>query len=436
MKKHPLLAIILLLAATSFAQTKYEPQILILSPNSIKVGKQFEVQINELNKRIREQMDSLTQGGIADQDEFKKQPENWQRMQLADFEYVKKMDFFKQVNFISTRYLTYRFGEQFPDLLILPKDIKSGGGLAELGKLAGKEHLQYILNFPSVELYQQQGISYSKIRLQLYDNDTRKLVLDHDYIGNWKNPGFEFCCQDSSLDCTISNALSQALADVIDSVMFNSPKIKREISLAGERSGILSKELNKPFDKDLVKSVVTNDSNINPGSMYQCLISDDKTKFVAFFLEPSQPGFDMLKGNKKDKNINVITNKDIRDSGYLDQAPQLYAYTVCGVQYKGKWYYEKENVTYFDAATQEEGRLKHFNQLQLYNFFKDNSIEVNPDFWQTKFFEQIKDITKDPKWEKYGKEMFELEEKENRPYIGMYKIVADQLKKEQAAKGQ
>ena len=170
--------------------------------------------------------------------------------------------------------------------------------------------------------------------------------------------------------------------------------------------------------------------------MYQCLTDVGKTKFVGFFLEPSQPGFEMLKGNKKDKNINVITSKDIRDSGYLDQAPQLYAYTVCGVQYKGKWYYEKENVTYFDAATQEEGRLKYFNQLQLYNFFKDNSTEVNPDFWQTKFFEQIKDITKDPKWEKYGKEMFELEEKENRPYIGMYKIVADQLKKEQAAKGQ
>jgi hypothetical protein len=43
-------------------------------------------------------------------------------------------------------------------------------------------------------------------------------------------------------------------------------------------------------------------------------------------------------------------------------------------------------------------------------------------------FEKITDKRKDPNWEKY-KDMWGDEERENRAYIGLYELVADQLKK-------
>ena len=124
----------------------------------------------------------------------------------------------------------------------------------------------------------------------------------------------------------------------------------------------------------------------------------------------------------------LYLGKNIKDSGYLDAIPQTYAYIVKGVKYKNKWYYEKSNVTYFEPEDNEEGRLQFFNNLQEWNFFGEGSTRPNPDFWETSLFAKIQDKRKDPDWDKYGTTIWKSEEEENRKYIGMYEIVADQLK--------
>ena len=73
-------------------------------------------------------------------------------------------------------------------------------------------------------------------------------------------------------------------------------------------------------------------------------------------------------------------------------------------------------------------QLQFLNNLQDWNFFKIDSTTFNPDFWETNLFNKIKDIRKDPEWNKYGKTIWKTEEEENRNYIGLYEIVADQLK--------
>jgi hypothetical protein len=40
-------------------------------------------------------------------------------------------------------------------------------------------------------------------------------------------------------------------------------------------------------------------------------------------------------------------------------------------------------------------------------------------------------LTKHPDWEKYGDDMWKHQELEDRPYIGLYRVVAEQMKKEQ-----
>jgi hypothetical protein len=109
--------------------------------------------------------------------------------------------------------------------------------------------------------------------------------------------------------------------------------------------------------------------------------------------------------------------------------PSIYACIVLGVNYKSKWYVSRQNVTYFDAADLDEGKKVFFDNLQKWDFFKDNSVEFNSDFWETNLFAKVPDLTKDPKWDKYKDSMWKSDEVRNRPYIGMYKIVADHLRK-------
>ena len=141
----------------------------------------------------------------------------------------------------------------------------------------------------------------------------------------------------------------------------------------------------------------------------------------------SAQDFKTLKDNKKDKNVNIISNNDIKDDGFLDDIPKTYAYIVKGVKYEDKWYYEKSNVTYFEAKTLNDGQHFFFNNLQKWNFFKENSTEFNPDFWETELFKKVPDLKKDPDWEKYGESMWKTDEINKRPYIGFYDIVANKM---------
>jgi hypothetical protein len=291
---------------------------------------------------------------------------------------------------------------------------------------------QYVLNFPEVLFYKDNGISYVKLGVQLYDRSVDKLVIDKTYIGDWRNPGFEFACEDSSLDCTINNALLQALDNIIYAVASESPTLKKERKLHMERLQVLSDRLDRKFDKSFISNVISStDSTIHVGNMYQALISEDESKFVAFFLEHvPKEDFKKLSTDNGDQEVNIINNFDIRDSGYLDNIPQTYAYIVKAVKYKGQWYYEKSNATFFEPQDDKGGRLQFFDNLQQWNFFRSGSTELNPEFWETALFKKVPDLRKDPDWKKYGDSIWKSEEEENRPYVGLYEIVADKLKKQ------
>ncbi|HVU55988.1 MAG TPA: hypothetical protein VHD83_13080 [Puia sp.] len=427
MKKTLSFLVASLIAACSFGQTNYDPRILILSPGNVKAERSFEKDIKGYDDEIKKD----TRDRSLDPKELQQQPANIQRMMKSEVEYRKHMTFVKEISFRSEQYLSYRFYEKFTNLLILLKDTPSNGKMEDLKKLAESTQLQYVLSFPSVSFYKEDGISYARLAVQLYDHATGSLLIDTTFTGDWFNPGFEFACQDSSLTCTIHNSIAQALDKVIYNVAVNSPTLKREKELWRQRLDVLRHDqYARSFDKSFIENIIpAKDSNITMSSLYQLMVNDDKTKFVGFFLEKrGRQGFKQLSENKQDNNVRILNEKNIRDTGYLNDMPQTYAYIVKAVKYQGKWYYEKANVTYFEPHDKDEGHLEYFNNLQEWGFFKENSTTPDPDFWETHLFEKVKDLRKDPDWDKYGTTIWKTEEEENRNYIGMYKIVADQLK--------
>ena len=204
--------------------------------------------------------------------------------------------------------------------------------------------------------------------------------------------------------------------------------IKKKKQLSQERLNVLSnKYLNKDFDEQFIKTVLPENNN-NP---FQLLMNNDKTKFVAFFIQQvSSQNFKDLTKNKKDKNVKIISPNDIKDKEFLEEIPRTYAYIIKAVKYNGKWYYEKSNVTYFQASSIKNGEEQYFNNLQQWNFFKENSTVFNPDFWETELFGKVQDLKKDPDWDKYGDDMWKADEANNRKYVGQYEIVVDKLREQ------
>lgn len=412
----------------------YEPKILILTPNDFEYEKSFEKDIDSKNAELSKNSKTTKESDIIKSDEFQQLSENIQKIALSEIKFTEKLDFSKKASWISEQYLSNRFYERFKNLLILLSDKKSNGNLQELKGIADTEKMQYVLNFPRIVLFKRDGIKFAKIAVQLFDNTTQSFLIDSEYEGDWRNQGFEFGCKDKSIDCTINNALSKALVDVIFQIASNNPTIKRERELSQLRfDELLKKYYSKPNNKDFLKPVMPQPaSNILLTNQFQIIVDPTETKFVAFFIEQvSAQDFKTMKDSNGDKNVNIISSKDSKDSkeeGFLDDVPQTYAYIVMGVKFNDKWYYEKFNVTYFEAKNLEEGKQEYFCNLVKWNFFKENSTEFNPEFWETSLFKKIEDLKQNPDWDKYGKRMWKTQESNNRPYIGYYEIVANGLK--------
>lgn len=433
MKKTSLIFLIVVSSLSCFAQDKFEPHILILSPKNIAYDPSLQHEIDTNSVNLKKMVAGTTAALAAEQGKNSDQPENIKLMQQNSIDFLQHITVFNQILLYMQQYLTYRFYEKFPNCLVLIKNEKSKINNAELQAVADSGKTPYILNFPSISFYKQNGQTYCKLALQLYDRASNSLLIDKEYSGDWNNPGFEFSCQAGTMGCTINNAMAAAMPDVIEKIASNNPTLIREKQLVMERAAYISSSIYpQTFDASLVKKVIpASDQNIQLANIYQCFYNGDKTKFAAFFLKTVNKDAKALLRDNSDKNVKVLTKKDIKDTGYFDQKLQTYAYIVKGLFYNQKWYYEKTEVTYFDADNETNGKIEYLNNLQGWDFFEENTAKPDDGFWEGKLFEKITDKRKDPNWEKY-KDMWESEERENRDYIGLYEMVADQLKKENA----
>jgi len=439
MKRLPLITLLILLynCVTCAAQTKFEPQILILAPGDFTFDPSLKKEVDLKNDNLKKSILHAQQTLAKQNDKESTQPANIKLIQQSSINFLQNLDLAKELSMLAQQYLVYRFYEKFPNCLILLKDEKANGNRDALQKIANKEHIPYVLNFSKVSLYRQKGEIYCKLQMQLYEEQSNKLLIDKEYAGDWNNPGFEFSCEQGSIDCTINNALSFAMPDVISEVASNNPTLIKERALAAQRLNYISTEVYpQKFDDGLIRQVIpAANTDIGLNDLYQCFYNKDHSKFVAFFIKilddkDAKP----ILSEKKDKNVNIITSKDIHDPGYLNQSPKTYAYIVCGVQYQNKWYTEKSEVTYFDAANLEEGKIEFLNNLQSWGYFADDTAKPGNNFWEGSLFEKIKDKRKDPNWTKYKDDIWKTEELENRDYIGMYELVANVLKKEKEDK--
>ena len=407
---------------------KFDPQLLILSPDKVSFSPQAAKEIDEINIKLKGSPGEASA-------EKEKLAENIKLMEESAASFRSQLDFFKQMPLIAQGYLAYRFYERFPQTLILVKDAKAEG-MAALARLAESEQMPYILGFPSVNLVKEKNRYVVYLRVQLYEQESNSLLIDKEYKGDDRNPGFEFSCTDGSLNCTLNNALAAALPDVIRAIAANNATLKAERALLAQRMEYVKNVIYpKTFDTSLLKQAIpASDQSIDFNNLYHCLYSPQQDKFVAFFCgAAAKKSLKSMSDSKTEGHVNIISNKDIKDKDFLNEMPGTYAYLVRGLLFNDRWYYKKDKVTYFDPKDNVQGKLEYLSNLHKWDYFKKDLAEPDTAFWRAQLFERVPDLRKDPEWEEY-KEMWARSERENRDYIGLYELVASALKAEKETK--
>lgn len=427
--KSTLLLTLVFFCLNTFGQ-KFDPSILILYPNETVIDKKFEKEVSDFDKRIKNAQKEMNEQHDKLLEESKDREENIIIMTQKKIAFEKDFDIYSLIPSISESMLQYRIFPRFKNLLIYAVKEKSNGTTEEFSMLADKNNMQYIVNFPKVNTFKNIKGKNSTIRIQLYDHALKKIVIDKEFTGNDVNNGFENTCDEGSIFCTFTNALAPGLDEILRYIAENNPSIKREKELNKLRKDKLESDyIKRKTDPEIVE-IIKNNSDRPTDHYFQSIVNEDKTKFVAFFLLNFKDSTIQQIKTEEDKNVNIITDSE-NDFNF---SQNTYAYILVGLKYNSKWYFKKEEVTFFNSETPESGKLSYFNGLQKWNFFKENSTDFNPEFWETKFFAKVEDVTKNPDYKKYYESIYKNRERLNKPYVGMYEIVADELKEIESKK--
>jgi hypothetical protein len=429
--KSTLLLTLVFFCFNTFGQ-KFDPSILILYPNETEIEKQFEKEVKEFNENMKMSKKGMDKQHKELSKEVKQQEKNIKFMVQKKIEFENEFDFYSVIPSMAESMLQYRFFQRFKNLLIYAVREKSNGTTDELSMLADKNNMQYIVNFPKVNTFKNIKGKNSTIRIQLYDNALKKIVIDKEFTGDDVNNGFEYTCNEGSIFCTFTNALAPGIEEVIHYVAENNQEIKQERKLYEDRINKIENDLIKRKADPEIVEIIKNNSDRPTCNYFQSIVNEDKTKFVAFFIMNYKDSTIEQIKTEEDKNVNIITDTQ----NDFDFNQNTYAYVLVGLKSNSKWYFKKEAVTFFSSENLESAQLSYFGNIQKWNFFKENSVEFNPEFWETKYFAKVEDVSKKPDYKKFYESMYKDEERINAPYVGMYEIVADELKKIESKKNE
>lgn len=211
--KFIILGLIIFNAISLKGQT-FEPSVIILLPNNTSADEALQDEINSYNEMI----DQSRERNIRSYEIVLLQEED-----LAENEKImfrKQMDFFDHLDYfgmatsVSEAFLQYLFSEKYSNMLIFAVGEKAETEIDAFSALAEKHQTQFVLNFSDLRSYVYNGSKRSTVKIQLFDNKTKEILLNEEFIGDDHNPGFQFTCDEGTLSCTINNALSTAIIEV------------------------------------------------------------------------------------------------------------------------------------------------------------------------------------------------------------------------------
>lgn len=414
------------------AQTKYDPSILILSPNKVEIQKSLKKEFQNLEEEIITRFKSELEYLQFNEEELTG-PESFRLMYESQIELAKNMDFGNNFSFMIGNFMQYKFSELYPEYLVLNSIQESESDRTELYKTAVKNKVQYVISIPKIEI-KKKDQKISSIRIILYDSIRNQIIIDKAFSGNEQNPGFTFACENGSINCTINNAASAILEEVLYVINYQSPYLKNQRIIASKRDSIIAEKFSGIKSNSYSLGII---QNYNPdliiGELYQEIFNEDSTKFITVSIERNKAQNFQDFSKYYPTNLNILT-EGREEEIIIDVFPNTYTQIIYGINYEGTWYVDISEATIFPAHTLESGGLWFLSKfLKTNNFFEDESTSLSSLFWESGLFEKVVDISQTEEYARYP-EIYESELREDAPYIGKYKLVAKLQKNEQRDK--
>jgi hypothetical protein len=392
--------ILLFFISTLAAVGKFEPTLVILQPGDITIEEGLIAEKDSLVNTFESEKAANSVPIDTLKKAIAKESENFAKNTIRSYEYYRDSEYLENISYKLSNAMLYNFLELFPDQLVYPLHHEGVRSEAGLKQLAGKLSVRYLFLPEKMNFYMDGGDKFLELSYKLYDNDSGTFVMDSAITFDSQNRGGMHSCFDGSMQCLVNNAVALISNKLFGHIYLNSPLIMKEREVFTARQEYLGKEFLNNSDLDEISMIIAgNYDDIEESNVFAGKFHDSKEKLLAFAKIP------------RDSNSNEVL-------------------LISAVQYIGRWFsrVEMESV-HGKIPDSEDSYLNLLRPIYENSYFVDSSASVNPDFWESNYFEKVPDLTKTDAY-RQTPEIFESQVEENLPYVGMYEIVAENLKNE------
>lgn len=190
----------------AYGQEKESPSIVIL---------------NSQETIIPMEMDSIAKlyvkEGLSEQEKkvIREENGNFKLKAEKEIEFLKETDITSSITYGLNYFLSYKFYEYFPDLLIYPAKETNQSDLKSLSEISKKHDVNWVVNLKKVEFLINEKENSAIIKFQLFNQKTNQILLEKEVKVDDSNSGFEFACQSGTIDCVINNSISRMSYEIM-----------------------------------------------------------------------------------------------------------------------------------------------------------------------------------------------------------------------------
>lgn len=211
-----------LLFSSSFGQQIDTLKVIVLSPNKIEVANNYLPEYNkqkndilEIRKTLKDQKTTDKQAKL---EEYNKQPDYTKIMFENELNFYDNLTIDNYISMIVREYISYRLYKPYKikPRIILVSLINSDSDINKYVKISNGRKNLFIINFPTMKLFKENGKIKVKTKIELYSAQTNEILLSKENIGIPKAGLTDYpMCSGDNWDCAFVNSVYPSLIDIL-----------------------------------------------------------------------------------------------------------------------------------------------------------------------------------------------------------------------------
>jgi hypothetical protein len=218
----------LLLFNISFGQQIDTLKIIVLSPNKIEVSDNYLTEYNEVKKEVLKNRSLLKERKLKEKqseiEEFNKQPDYTKLMFENELNFCDNLTIDNYISMVVREYISYRLYKPFKikPRIVLVSLLNSTSNTEKYSEIANGRQNFFIINFPKIKFYKENGELKVQTNIELYSSKTNKILLTKDNVGIPKGGMTDYpMCSGDNWDCAIVNSVYPSLFDIVKIISEN-----------------------------------------------------------------------------------------------------------------------------------------------------------------------------------------------------------------------